>query len=211
MAQKTKCPIVALSETKKYYADRINIKDLKYMIFANPLEQLLKNIASSSVVWNKLYSAETIKEFYFIEGICFEDWPWTTCLFAKIEKYAEIPYALYYYNTSNESIMRSVWTVQKIQNFVTGIETVRAYFQKPIFAKYWPMVRKKRISASIKMMINKTYHENINQEELDETLLQVLRYLQKEGCFHLCELSLKVLIRLFRIKLRNWRKNDGKI
>lgn len=211
VAQKTKSPVIAFPETKKYCADKININCLKYVTYTNPLKQLLKNVASSSVVWNKLYSAEIVKNFYFIEGIYFEDWPWVTCLFSKIERYTEVPYKFYYYNTSNESTVRSVWTVRKLQNYATGIKTVTTYFQQPMFKKYWPTVRKKRIIASIKMMINKTYKENINQEGLDKALLQILRDLKRNKSFYWRELPLKVLFRLFKIKLRNLEKNNGKI
>lgn len=199
VALKTKCPVVTFTQTKKYCDDVIDLQNLSYNISNQPLKQLLSNIASSSVVWNKLYLAKLIKNRLFIEGIYFEDWPWITCLFADIKTAATIPYGLYAYNTENTSTMRSQWTVRKINDFVTGIRFVARHLQQ---TPVWPLVRNKRIAASLKMMINMTYREK--SANSDDYLINILKQLHNEKIFRFRDLPFKVLCRYLKIC---WRLN----
>ena len=205
VAERTGCAVVSTEETKKYGGDMsYDLDNLQFTIHQKPLEHILTtNIASSSVIWNKLYKAELVKNRPFIEGIYFEDWPWVTCLFAKIDKYASVPYALNGYNTENESTMRSVFTKRKIGDYVMGIKAVQDFFANSEYTYLWPLVRAKRINASIKMMINKTYHEKSGQPELDEYLMAQLKELHQKDSFKYGELPFKVLLRIFKI----WRRN----
>lgn len=160
VAEKTECYIVATEDVNQLSKNKANIKkyqltDIKYNLHNNPLRHLLNNVWSSSVIWNKLYKREALKDWRFIEGIYFEDWPFITCLFSTINKYATIPYSLYYYNDKNVSTVRSTFTSKKLNDYVTGIRFTHQYFQATDKIKYVKDVRKKRISASIKMMINK--------------------------------------------------------
>ena len=204
IAEKTGCAVVATEETKKYGGDKsYNIDNLQFTVHQKPLEHILTtNIASSSVIWNKLYKAELVKNRPFIEGIYFEDWPWVTCLFAKIDKYASVPYALNGYNTENESTMRSVFTKRKISDYVTGIMAVQDFFAKSEYAFLWSLVRAKRIASSVKLMINKTYHEKSGQPDLDEYLLKQLASLHQTESFCYHNLPFKTLWRLGNIFVR---------
>ena len=204
-AHKSGCSVVSTEKVKVYDGDNpYNMDNIQYYHHKQPLEHILStNIASSSVVWNKLYKAELVKDFLFVEGIYFEDWPWTTCLFAKIKEYASVPYGLYGYNNDNESIMRSSFTVRKINDYATGIRKVQAFFAKSEYSAQWPLVRSMRISASLKMMVNKTYHEKNGQPALDKHLFAVLKDLHQAQCFKYRELPTRVLLRIFRIWVRN--------
>ncbi len=204
IAEKTGCAVVATEETKKYGGDKsYNIDDLQFTVHQKPVEHILTtSIASSSVIWNKLYKAELVKNRPFIEGIYFEDWPWVTCLFAKIDKYASVPYALNGYNTENSSTMRSVFTKRKINDYVTGIMAVQSFFAKTEYAYLWPTVRAKRIASSVKLMINKTYHEKEEQPDLDKYLLEQLGRLHQAESFCYRNLPFKTLWRLAKICLR---------
>ena len=208
VAQESGCDVVATEEVKKYGGDKpYDMKHLEFTIHHEPLKHILStNIASSSVIWNKLYKAELVKDRRFIEGIYFEDWPWTACLFAELKQYASVPYGLYGYNNENQSTMRSVFTERKIHDYVTGIEEVQEFFSLPEYAAQWPLVRKKRIGASIKMMINKTYHEPEGQPALDRCLLKALKELHLRQSFKYGELPLKVLLRILKIRLRDLLK-----
>ena len=200
-AQKTDCAVVAMDETKKYGGDEpYNLNNLQYTVHHDALTHILNtNIASSSVIWNKLYKSDLIKNRRFINGIYFEDWPWMTCLFADLDKYASVPYALYCYNTYNQSTMRSTFTKRKICDYITGIKAVRNYFSSNNYVSLWPIVRAKRVGNSIKMMINKTYHESENQPDLDEFLLQHISELRREGILLYREQPFNVLMRLIKI------------
>lgn len=204
-AQKSGCAVVSTEKVKVYDGNNpYNVDNVSYCVHQNPLEHILNtNIASSSVIWNKLYKADLVKERPFVEGIYFEDWPWTTCLFAEIKEYATVPYALYGYNMENPSTMRSVFNVRKINDYATGIKAVQAFFAKPEYAAFWPLVRSKRVSASLKMMINKTYHEKEGQPALDKHLFAVLKSLHLAQSFKYGELPIKVLLRIAKIWIRN--------
>lgn len=204
-AETTGCAVAATEPTKFYGGDQAyDVQNLQYVVHNKPLEHLLMtNIASSSVIWNKLYKADSVKGRLFIEGIYFEDWPWTTCLFADLENYVSVPYALYGYNMENPSTMRSVFNVRKINDYATGIKEMLAFFGKPEYAAQWPLVRSKRVAASLKMMINKTYHEKEGQPALDKYLFATLKELHKAQCFKYSELPMKVLLRLLKIRIRD--------
>ena len=204
-AQKSGCSVVATEQVKIYGGNKpYDMEKLEFTVHDKPLEHLLMtNIASSSVIWNKLYKAELVKNCSFIEGIYFEDWPWTTCLFAELNEYASVPYGVYGYNRDNESTMRSAFTERKVRDYATGIEAVQAFFGASEYAALWPLVRHKRISASVKMMVNKTYHEKEGQPALDKFLLAKLRELHNRRSFKYGELSIKVLLRIFKIWVRD--------
>ncbi|MBR1825090.1 MAG: glycosyltransferase family 2 protein [Alphaproteobacteria bacterium] len=204
--QQSGAPVVATIPVKNYDAAPIDVTKLQYRMHKNPLEHILQNEASGSVIWNKLYKRECIQNRPFIEGIYFEDWPWVTCLFADIETYADVPYALYGYNTENISTMRSNFSVRKIGDYVTGIRAVKAYFAQPQRQNLWPMVRKIRIGASLKHLINAVYHNQNECAAQDKFLFENLKQMHKEKCFYYCELRFKVLMRLAKIGFRNRRK-----
>lgn len=204
--QKSGASVAATSDAKNYDKTLINVENSSYQIHKNPLLHILQNEASGSVIWNKLYRRELVQNRPFIEGIYFEDWPWVTCLFADIEKYVTVPFALYGYNTDNPSTMRSTFTLRKIDNYATGIRAVREYFEQPRLQNLWPTVRKIRIGASLKHLINAVYHNPKNQRELDVFLFKTLKALHAENCFYYRELRFKVLMRLVKI----WFRNRGK-
>lgn len=203
--QKTNVAVVAIDDVKHYSDTLVNLENLQYTIHNNPLEHILQNEASGSVIWNKLYKADLVRNRQFIRGIYFEDWPWTTCLFADVKNYATVPYALYGYNTENTSTMRSVFTMEKVWNFAVGIRATQKYFADFERQHLWPMVRKKRICTSIKRMVNAVYHEKENQPELDRGLLAIISQLRQAECFFYYELPLKVLMRILKIRIRRRR------
>lgn len=209
IAEKSKCLIVATENinqlsknhenTKKY-----QINNLKYSVHSDPLKHLLNNIWSSSVIWNKLYKRGILNNWRFIEGIYFEDWPFITCLFSTIDRYATIPYSLYFYNDENISTVRSTFTPKKLNDYITGIRFTHQYFQARDKIKYAKDVRKKRISASIKMMINKVKREPINHKELVAQLKENLIKLRKEGIWYYSDLPFKIIFRFFKMCMRGY-------
>lgn len=203
IARKTGTEVVA-TETVKHYDERpIDTDNLQYETHDNPLLHILYNEQSGSVIWNKLYKRELIQDRPFINGIYFEDWPWVTCLFANIKEYATVPYEIYSYNTENTSTMRSEFTLKKINDFATGIRFIKQYFAEPRWVSLWPMVRKVRICASLKHLINAVYHNKKNRRALDELLFKTLASLHNEDCFYYRELNFKVLLRIIKIWFRN--------
>ena len=209
IAKKTECPIIAMDNILKLSNINKNnpkyqINNIEYSIHNNPLQHLLKSSWSSSVIWNKLYKRKILEDWKFIEGIYYEDWPFVTCLFSTINKYATIPYALYIYNDTNTSTVRSAFTPKKINDYITGIRFTHQYFQSKEKIKYAKEVRKKRISTSIKVMIKDVSREKQNHRELVAQLKQNLIKLRKEEIWHYTDLSFKFLFRFLKMCIKGY-------
>lgn len=190
--------------TKIYAVDEVKCK-----ISKNPLKDLYttKNRYVSAVAWNKLYRADAIKDFRFIEGIYFEDWPWTACLFASIDSFASIDEALYHYNTMSPSIVRSRFSTKKVSDYFTGIRFVYSYFTQHNKMSEWSFVRRKRIAQSLKMLLSKISKSKDNLDELERFFTQEYRTLAHDNIVCFNELSLKSQFRLLRI-LWHQRKHN---
>lgn len=207
-AEKTKVDVVAmekfnqLSKHKKALST-LDLEQLSLSVHHKPLEHLLFNTWSSSVIWNKLYTRKILQDKRFIEGIYFEDWPFITCLFAELKEYATIPYPLYCYNDVSTSTVRSTFTVKKIDDYAKGIEFTDAYFNQPKYQSMKRVVQKKRIIPSLKMMINKTKREKVGQPELSRHLIEVLERLKNKKVFYMRDLSLKLIIRILVLKMKS--------
>ena len=125
-------------------------------VFDNPLRQLLKKSNYLKFnVWNKLYKRAFIGDSRFAKGVYFEDWIFNTCLFAKAQKLAYIKAQLYGYQTDNLSIMRSPFNEKKLADYVHGIELVYDFYQQN-YPELWSLVKKTRISRTVKMLMNST-------------------------------------------------------
>lgn len=203
-AQKSECPIVIstsfcrlgkdLLKTKKYRTSEIS-----YKIYTNPLEDLFKHRLVSAVVWNKLYRSTALKHFRFIEGIYYEDWPFSTCVFANISRFSAINEKLYLYNTTSPSIVRSSFSIKKIQDYICGIRHIYNYFKACNNPTQWNIVRKKRISRSLKMILSKITKSTENKNELEQYFLQEYLKLKNDGIITFRDLTLKSKIRFLRI------------
>ena len=209
VAEKTQCSVIVTDNINQLSKNNDNSRqyqtdNLTYKVHKYPLQHLLNNIWSSSVIWNKLYKREVLRNWRFIEGIYFEDWPFITCLFSEIDKYASIPYPLYFYNDLNASTVRSAFTLKKLNDYVTGIRFTHQYFQTKDKLKYAKRVRKKRISASVKMMINKVRREKVNHKELVDQLIKNLLSLRKEGAWRYSDLPFKIMFRFFKMLIRGY-------
>ncbi|MCQ2735177.1 MAG: glycosyltransferase [Alphaproteobacteria bacterium] len=159
--QKTKCDVAG--------CDFAKIKKNKQLPFAWKIKTKIYKPAINVLlnkrnfihfnVWNKLYSKECICDVPFIEGIYYEDWVFNTCVFAKIKSFVWIDAPLYGYRMSENSIMRSSYSLKKMNDYVVGIETVRNFFYRN-YEQQWDMVKKTRIARTIKMMMNRAIRSN---------------------------------------------------
>ncbi|MBQ8751382.1 MAG: glycosyltransferase family 2 protein [Alphaproteobacteria bacterium] len=192
-----------IGETKHSDIETYNIEDLKYKEHNSPIDNILKTKLSQSIIWDKIYKRELIKNKPFIEGIYFEDWCWIICLFSSLKKYLSLDIALYNYNTTNTSTMRSSFSSKKINDFVIGIKNVFQHYQKQENIHLWRKVQKQRISKTIKLMINKTYKEykNTSSKELLKTLIKELTFLHHDKIFFYHDIPLHPLIRYLELKM----------
>lgn len=204
-AQKSECPVVISSTFCRLGKDSLNSKkyvteNLPFKICCRPLCDLYKHRLISAVVWNKLFRTSAIRRFRFIEGIYYEDWPFTACVFSEISRFAMINEKLYYYNTSSPSIIRSSFSIKKIHDYISGIRHVYNYFTVKNKTEQWQIVRKKRISLSLKMALSKIFKSSDNKRELEEYFAQEYQKLKNDGIISFRDLTLKSKIRLLRLK-----------
>lgn len=126
----------------------------KMKIYDDALSVLLnrRNFIHFSV-WNKLYRRKVIGNMRFVEGIYFEDWVFNCCVFSKAKTFCWLSDKLYGYRLSENSIMRSPFSLKKIHDYAVGIEFVYNYFMNNAPEK-WKIVRRTRIARTVKMLMN---------------------------------------------------------
>ena len=211
IAEKTNSPItisnrfIKLSKKQKLILLK-NISLVKFTTHKQPIKDLLKTKYVSSSIWNKLFKREVFGKWKFIEGINFEDWPLITCIFSEIPFYVSVDIPLYFYNDTDESTVRSPFTVRKIQDYVTGIKFTYNYYRKQEKKKFWRIVQKYRIYQSIKMVLNKVYHAKVDKSFLIQEFFKNYNELHSNGIILLRDFSLKSLYRLVRLYLNKGGK-----
>lgn len=202
--ERSNSPMVAapnihrFNRNKNKFQEVINLP-FKYKIYNNPIKDIFRTMWTSSVIWSKLYKKELFNDRRFLENNSFEDWPFIATLCADINNYACVDYVLYHYNDYNTSVVRSTFTIRKLHNYEEGIVFVHQYFQKPENKKHWRFVQKKRIAASVKMMVNKVRKEPVNQLELKKELVKTISKLREEKIIKLRDLPIKTILRFFKI------------
>lgn len=203
-ALRSNAPVVISKCFEKKHTAALQLKDftcdtIPYRLCKTPLNDLYKHRFVSAVVWNKLYKTELIKRFHFIEGIYFEDWPFTACIFADISCFALIKEKLYIYNKISPSIVRSQFSTKKIHDYIYGIRYVYNYFRNQGRMKEWEIIRKRRITSSLKMILSKIAKSLENRSELEAYFKQEYTKLAAEKIIFFSELSLKSKFRLLRL------------
>lgn len=211
VAIKTQAPITVantfIRESKKQIFSPIKMNKLKHQYHYNVMNDLFNQRHLSSIVWNKLYKREILNNKRFIEGIQFEDWCFITCLFSEISFYASINVPLYAYNDIDCSTVRSPFSIKKIDDYMTGINSVYEYYSSSDKKQFWPLVRKKRIKQSLKMVVSKIY--NTKDSELQKNLIvhffQEFKRLKLNKIIYQRDFSLKSHFRIFKLfnKIRN--------
>ncbi len=210
-ALSSECPVVISKKFCRLGKDELKLAtysstSVSYKICTSPLNDLYKYRLTSAVVWNKLYKTSSLKRFRFIEGIYYEDWPFTTCVFANIKSFALLNEKLYMYNTTSPSIIRSSFSIKKIQDYIKGIRHVYNYFLAKKQFKQWDIIRKKRISCSIKMVLSKISKSQENRDELEKYFKQEYLKLKNDKIITFADLTLKSKFRLIRLF---WRQRNN--
>lgn len=168
----------------------------KPKVYPNALEVLLnqRNFIHFNV-WNKLYKRKIIGDIRFAEGLYFEDNIFNCCVFANADKFCWISDKLYAYRLTHNSIMRSPFSIKKIQDYTDGIKILHNYFLRTEPEK-WQKIRQTRISRTVKMMMNASIRSH-NKDILRATS-QTLRQLYNQNLICYKGLSLFNKIKLFR-------------
>lgn len=145
----------ALADTDDVYAPiQPAIKDYDTKVFDAPLTAFMTNRSVITSACSRLYKKSAIQGMSFIEGIAFEDVPWTVEVMSEIGKYALADVPLYFYYTNPDSIMRSPWSNHKTDSYVAVINAVYDYISRNRPADLADMQRH-ILNRRIKMVFNR--------------------------------------------------------
>lgn len=170
-------------------------------IISNPFEAYLTRRDIMTGVWTRLYRRRILKNVRFVEGIYFEDVPFTTHIMATIKNYALIKAPMYYYYQNPASILHTSFNLKKAESYVTVIRTVWEDM-RTIRPEMMERVRKIILNGRVKMMLNGIYKKQKDKAERKRILTAVvpeLKRLMKNEIISYQGLKLKHKIRLFRV------------
>ena len=168
----------------------------RFRVCSPAFQHFIKQPRIFSSAWNKLYHRSLLGEDPFIPGIYFEDWPFETCLFSRISSFALISQPLYLYRRTPTSIVRSSFSVRKIDSYMTGIRFVNEQFANTPHVK----LAKKRCSVAMRMCINKAWRDKEHRKELAPYLVQQTLSAHQKGYFLWRYVSVKTIIRFLIMK-----------
>lgn len=161
-AEESKAPVVASTGFAVDRLDKPRRAGVRWRLRSPALGHLVGRRHMHSSAWNKFYRRDAIGTRRFIEGICFEDWPFVTELFGNIPSFAEIdePMYVYCHNGNAASIVRSPFGEKKAKSYLAGIRFVHDRFLNHPMRKY----AMKRADIARKMLAKRARRAGIHVE-----------------------------------------------
>lgn len=159
-----------------------NSKNNGCKVVTNPLETVLthRRYRIRFMVYTRLYKTELIKNHQFIEGIYFEDYPWSLSLMSHNPKTALTNEILYSYTYNPESITKSRFTVKKCNDYLTGLQYLYNYFKEmPESMK----ILRQRVAPRILKSQCKLIIKQNSDREVVESFCNQLKWLKDHGLF----------------------------
>lgn len=155
VAEESRAPIVVSDSYLKDRRPRDRLRHPKWMRKSPALASMVLNRRLRSTVCNKLYRADVLKGRRFVEGICFEDWPFLVDVFAEQKDFALVhePMYVYYTNAGVESTVHSKFSQRKVCGYLAGIRHVLGRFRN--HADEAIVLRRAGMAAA--MLVNQAY------------------------------------------------------
>ncbi|NNL80818.1 MAG: glycosyltransferase [Flavobacteriaceae bacterium] len=101
----------------KTFDDKLYIED--------PVTATKRILAGSGFsVWRRIYKMSLVKDLRFIPGLIHQDVFYTMDVLKIISRIGYLNSSLYYYNTDNESVIRSNYTLRKIKTGIKATEYI---------------------------------------------------------------------------------------
>lgn len=157
---------------------------IKHKVTDTPLKFCKKRCRYKISVnsWSKLYKHDFIKDFPFIGGIYFEDYPHTISLMAHHPKTVLLEEKLHYYTYNQTSISNSVLTLKHINDYHIGLDFIYNQYKKakPSELRF---VIKEVFSNILKQQLNKIMSSPLDkQNDLLSAFSAQLQDLDIKGC-----------------------------
>lgn len=158
LAQESRADIVSASyvHTSKTYApafEPLTRGRIDKHLSKRPLESFLEGKNIHSNVWTKLYKAAVIRDLRFIEGIYFEDVPFTVMALDRAGSVLITDLPIYYYYKNPNSIMRTSFTEKKVDSYLKLINEIALYVRSAR-PELFDVVRRRVLNKRFKMMVN---------------------------------------------------------
>ena len=184
-AEKNKAQMVCFGYLRNATADRVyrkeDIENLPHEITDNPLKRLLKKrkFRLHFNVWTKFFKRELIEDIQFVEGITFEDYPFTYRVAAKYPHTVLLKEKLYCYAYNPQSISRRQYTPKYIRDHQKGLEDIYVDYRKNNLANELKYIKKTLVPKSLKNQYKQCV--KLNQPELWQAFAEELADLRQKG------------------------------
>lgn len=158
LAQESRADIVSASyvHTDKTYAasfEPLTHGRIDKRLSKQPLESFLEGKDIKSNVCTKLYKTAVIRDLRFIEGIYFEDVPFTVMALDRAGSILITDLPIYYYYQNPDSIMRTSFTEKKVMSYLRLINEIALYI-RAARPDLFETVRRQVLNKRFKMMLN---------------------------------------------------------
>lgn len=175
------------------------------------MKMLILDAVFHQYVWNKIYKKECIGDIRFINGKLNEDEFWTYQVFGQAKKIAKIANVLYYYFQGNVSIMRSPFSLKRLDALdakLARLKYVEVRFPRLMDVAKWNLWSSCIYAMQQSLQYLSVNQQKIAQQKIEKTLLQIQPIQCAHGIsikqriwFHFSKISLN-----FTCRLRNFLK-----
>lgn len=94
-------------------------------IIENPVTATKRILNKTAfAVWRRIFKKQLVEDMRFIPGLIHQDVFYTMDMLKRIKRHGYIDSPLYYYNTDNESIIRSKYSLEKINTGIRATEYI---------------------------------------------------------------------------------------
>ena len=163
---------------KKFNFEKINVKQIVEPLFYRS-ERPYK---ISSVVWNKLYKRELLRDVYFIPGVHYEDISFSFSIMAKYPKTVIIPIPLYLYTKHEKSITQQKPTLKLIRDYHIAINSIYDTCQKSLGRRELKHIRNHILRPLLSYQLKKCKQAELKQQvEMQQAFAEELRDLDNKG------------------------------
>ncbi len=186
------CTLQNTTETFHPIEPTLIFDNVSVNVIDNPLKAFC-NKQIPTAVWTRLYERSFVEKIPFVEGIYFEDIPFTTVCLDKLQSLPVLNAPLYYYFRQSNSIMRSAFSSQKVDSYDILIRHLNTYFTQNAPEKI-PLVRARVFNQRVKMMLNQCIRKQKNktaQVQLFGYAQEKVKSLFDDGIISLDGLKLK--------------------
>lgn len=188
LAQESRADIVSADyvHTRDMYQtpfSPLSLNNIQKSLSKHPLDSFLSGNNIKSNVWTKLYKASKLKGLRFIEGIYFEDVPFTVMALDRVGSILITNLPIYYYYNNPNSIMKTSFTEKKVESYLRLINDVAVYVRSSCPNKF-ELIRCKVLNRRFKMMLNqcirKQKDKRIRKQLFDYMQPHIKKLFEKE-------------------------------